>query len=519
MNQKYKIFIYSFASILALFFLTIIIFFLYLQPILKQHIAVKAARYGFAINADKIGIDGVISLGSQKFSLNNNADIFIQKAEIRPPLPFFSGFAFIKNFKIVNSNYTINLPILKINGIKKNKTAFAKNNKLYKYNFANIYIPTAFISLPNNDYIELTDIYLNNIKNGNIRSVTVDAIKLNLNQIAGKLTKTEITNINFKNILDSWKKANFLTEKKLWQNIAIDNFLLNIHNNIIINSAKLNIGSLLINPSTSSLKYILQQITLDKNNIEQLQEDSLNLIKIIKRFGINLGDTTIKTPKIKIKLNQANINADNWQNLIPYKIDATFKNLSFTNLIQNLSAIPETWQYLNFDGKINFDYNPLEQIFVLNNFDYNINNLSKTTLSGTASGVPSKLFNIYENIPENLCDKISLHSLKLFYSDNNFINSLIKWLSKNENVDEDDMKFLIYTILEKSPALIIHNKPLGDLVGQKLLETAQKPQSYTISVKAKNSNGVKLNEIINDNIKNLDNLTQKINLHIVNKAL
>lgn len=524
MNLNYKFLIYIIASFFSLLLLAFIGFLFYLQPMLKNYVVQKAASYNIQITPDKIGFDGFIELSKQQFMVNNN-EIYIQKAKIRPPLPFFNGSAVIRDLQIYNANYKIIFPIVKINGLQKNKTFFAKTNKFYKYNIDNIYIPKAIVTYQNANHIELNNIKIKDFINGNIKLISLALARLDLSQSTGTLFNSQIKNLNIANIMDSWKGSNIANVKQLWQGIKINQLAFKLKNkDIILKSSNLDISKFLLNPFSTGFKNLLEQIKIDKTsgNEKKFHNNSLKIIKNINQLGMYSKNFSIHTPKFNMQLNNLNLHSSNWKAIIPYNLTIAFDNFKYSSLSdleQKDILTPIDWQNIKFNGKIAFDYKPAAQTLALNNLDLNVNNLYKINVALTASNISTALFNLDQNAIDNLYNEITLNKLNLVYSDNKFTQSFINWLSITHNLNQKDVEQLIYAILEKSPPLLLHNQILGDLIGQKLLEAAKKPQTYTLSVVAKGRTGLKLNDILNDNIKDLTPLTQKIDWHITNKDL
>ena len=538
--KKLKKFIFGIIICLTLAFAAIIAYLFYLEPILKTYIAHKASKYHIKLQPNKIGISGAIDISNQFLSIDKLTDVFIESAKIRPPLPFLPGFATAKNIKITNNNFTIIIPTANIDNIAKNSKLSTVSNKLYKYNIQDISIPKATIIYRDKNHLEhninITNINISNIKNGNIQSINSDKIYVQLpyyeqlNKLSPTFTSnanvtatifsSTIKNLNLANITYIWNGGEDSINKQLWQNIQASKLNFKICENencaLILRAQNVNIGTFLLKPFTAGIKSIIKKVNDDN------YKDTLNIIKHIKKIGLSLDDIFIHTPQSDLKLDKLEIRPNNWEKIIPYNLLLNFNNLNFTNLniLKDKNILePATYKNLKLSAKLKFNYNKAKQNFALDNLDININNVSKLHLSFNSFNVNDKLFDLDEQIALNLKDNVTLHKLAVTYIDGGFIESIINWLSIKNNLNKEDVQTLVYAILEKSPPLLLHNKLFGEIIGAKLLDIAQKPQSFSLEATSKSGNGLKFNEFLNDNTATINSINEKMNLHIDDKYL
>ncbi len=531
--KKLKKFIFWLIVCLTVAFAAVISYFFYFQPILKTYISQKASKYHIKLQPNKIGITGTINIANQHLSVDKIGSIFIQLAKIRPPLPFLPGFAIAKNIKVTNNNFTIIMPVVNIDDITKNQKINSTNNKLRKYNIHNIYIPKATIIYKDKNHlqhnIDIAKINITNIKNGNIQSITFDKLNLQLpydkklNKLLPFLTSnanitttmfnSELKNINLPNIAHIWNGDTNNINKQLWDNIQTSKLNFKICENencaVIFRAQNVNIGAFIVKPFTIGLNNILKEINPDN------YEDILNIVKHVKKIGVSLDNIFIHTPQNDLNLDKLELKPDNWEKLIPYNLLFNFTNLN----ISKDKNILDPNNDLKLSGKIKFTYNPAKQNFALDNLDINMNNTSKFRFSFDSFNVDPKLFNLDEQIITNLKDSIVMHKLAMAYIDGGFIQSIINWISLKNNLNKEDVQTLIYALLEKSPPLLLHNKILGEIIGTKLLDIAQKPQSFSLTATSKSNDGLKLNEFFNNNTATVNSISQKMDLHIDNKYL
>lgn len=490
--------IYAVACGVILALLFVITYLFYLKPFIKNYVAHRALKYHIILQPNNIGLAGTIELKDQNFKLDKATNITIQKAIIRPPLPFLSGFVEAQNVTITYKDYIITIPKVKLNNITKNHSV---SNKLDKYNIGSIFTPYLKISNENKQSsLDIHNIYIDNLAHGIIEALTFDRLHIQIPNLNINLSATKLKALNIKNIININKGGK---TSSLWKYLHIKTFWA-----ISKKDAKHIIS--LKSQNIDSSELIVQPFNNNINNINRL-----DIAKHIQKLGLVLYNLIIHSSEGALTLHKLALEAQDWQKIIPYNFLLTFNKINLTNLpAQQASLINNIYKNMEISGAINFNYDLVNKYLKINNLDLNINNQTKLHIKCDLSNINENLFD-----GELLTQNNYLHKLDLIYYSKTPLDAIASWLSAKGDITIHDTKNLIYTILQKSPALLLNNKNLGDVIGNKLVDIAQKPQDFALEINSKDKKGVALSEFLNDNNSLCEELTKKINLHIKTKYL
>lgn len=512
----------SFRLLLKVLFAIIAIILLILSAIYYTHIYInnyirkKAFEHKITISSSQNNANGTFSFKNLILPIDASTNITVGNVKLTPSFLSMQCDLVCRDVVIHNTNKTLTIPSVFITGLTPNhiKSQF----KLAKYTFKKLIVPLAILKIEDTNPINIENITIKDFNGYKIRQLAANTIygsyKVNnnkFNQITFHISNPFITDINVNDLLliknlNAGSNINHLFENLGSQQVNID-----FKNNDI---PILNIGCVSSLIGASKFENIDSELFKDIARLKQsgdFKEIISKIISCIKQIGGNFSGIYVKSPKINLAIKAMQIGIWDWQKIIPYKIVLNIDNFQINSFKE------VTYKPTPISTKIAINYSPENKALALEPFSLSISPDLLASLYINLNNVSKDIFALDMDAIQNLDKTAFIQKLSLEYSTTNIIDKLSDIIAGNSDITHDDVKGAIVTILQKSPALVLNNKAIGDPIGKNLVNILQNPHKGKITITPKNKQNISLYDCLLE--KDYDSIISKINLQLDNKVL
>lgn len=514
-----------------------------LAPSLHRYIAKQAAHYGVKFATQTMQLNGAIHLTQLQLPLKSGIILHIDDATIRPSFLFIPGYVQASNLNLHNQNMQLHIASVDANDISRNtniaEPSLLKNfgtftKTLYKYNIGSIKLRDGQISFSRDDALN-ENVLFQTMSMSGLKNARINVLRLAGTQIKlASPTSPTISNLGYitANQLDlghmfalynrdnRQQTTSNEISYSIWQQLDIQN--VKVSNTIAgvgynAGASGFSLDRLTCGPFyTKSFPLIftklLKQAMQDKDKQAALEALKITADRVIEASA-NLQHLNLNTSSLSITLEKLALIPHEWDGIVPkklfLKLDKLVLKPSVTSALYTSSAPAP----LAMSGLLNLSYNQPDKSLEIKQANFAVGNLCQIDANVQLTHVDPSLFT--NELSVETLGNISFKSSNLLYVDRGVVPVITRSLSQATQLPYADIKELIYTIIEKSPGLLISDAMLAQKLATILKDIAEHQQIIKIAAESKLPSGLNLSEWQENPASAMNN----ISLHIEQKEL
>jgi len=493
------------------------------RPQIDEFVISEIKKRGLEAESWDLGFNGRANLHNVEMQLPDGVTLKAARISGRPPLAGLAGAATAYDLHIRKGDFDLTIPELDMSGLvqheKDPKVSSSILQALYRFDIGQISADRVAITQNDHEIAIINEFVLDNLSRGKIDRVSWEQLETHLDKAERGTLRSgavELRHIDLEAAFPFSHQAapiDKIKTQEAQQIIGLASFHdLTFHGDIATKPVEIKLGSL-TSQGLSLIPSELVPFDILKDYVAAYREEGLDqaqivknllpLARAIKNIDATLDNVNFTSPAAEISLQSVNIQADNWENIMPERMAFTMKGLvlHITNPPAEIAPILSTTGYdkIAMEAAMHMQWRADSQQLNLEDLSFNTQNVGDFSLAFQLDDVD--LWPLIEGKAlESWLQKLRLHELDLSVRDRGAITNFATIIADIGTVEREEIQQMLENIARRTPSILFKDETLATSARQALLAFLQQSGLLRMHIASREETGLALAQIMADEV-------------------
>jgi len=528
-----RILTYFFGSMLVLALVGIGGFFI-ARPQIDDFIITEIKKRGLEVESWDLAFNGRANLHAARMMLPGGIEVKAALISARPPIAGFAGSATFYDLRIDRGEMSLVIPELDVSGISERESGTAAASKtlklLQRFDIDKIFADGAFLTIAaegtdsNSAAVKLGGFMLEDVRGGNIKHLRFEGLDSQLdkiNQQAGegnlRVGALDMRDIDMETAFNIFiGKANNRDQSivPIFGDVRLDD--VSFEGRIGAKPFSVSLGNL--TSAGLSLKLTEEIVPLDllrhflmvqrgevsNEEKKHTQENLRQLLKIFNDIDVDLSNVELGIPTSTVKFQSLIFRADDWDSIIPEKIDLKLEGLvlDITGQSEDITQLLDLTGYNRIEASASMivQLDKGRKNLTLEGLSFNAQNIGDFFMAFQLDNVDMHpLMEEGEDVKDWL-QKLRLRDFNMGMRDRGAVANFVTIIAGIGGVEGKEISQDLEDIARQTPSILFEDEALAASAEEALLAFLRQSGLLMFHITSKAGDGLELKQIIGDEI-------------------